>query len=103
KADDHVVICPVPHGGGGGSGKNILRIVAMIAVTVFAAWAGPALAGMYFAGSALAAGAITAGITIAGSMLVNALLPVKPVSNSAGDTMADNTTTYGIDGAKNVS
>lgn len=101
--DDNLVLCPVPQGGGG---KNILRLVAILAVAYFA----PEIAyGMYSAGggtmtaAAFAASgmgaAMTAGVVMAGSMLVNAMLPVpKPNGGSS-----DSTTSYGVDGAKNTS
>ncbi len=43
KAGDFIGICPIP--AGGKSGKNVLAIVAMIAVMVVAAQFGPALGG----------------------------------------------------------
>jgi predicted phage tail protein len=108
--EDDLVICPVPLGGGGG-GKSILRIVAMIAIAVYA----PGLLvefGPVGMGVTSAAGITTltaagtwamAGITIAGSMLVNALLPIKPAQKeqaTARDDLA-NSQSYGVDGAKN--
>jgi predicted phage tail protein len=105
KPDDHIVMCPVPEGGGGG--KNILRIVAMIAVTVIANYFAPGV-GSYLSSTfnmSLAAGTAIAqaGIMIAGSMLVNSLLPVKPVQPNMNNGMGDQTNTYGIDGPKNSS
>jgi len=114
--EDELVICPVPLGGGGGGGaKSILRVVAMIAIAVYA----PALAagmGEAFGATVIAGGVETialttlgsfavAGITIAGSMLVNALLPIKPAqkdtSASGGSDDLSNSASYGVDGAKN--
>lgn len=58
KPFDHVVFMPVFRGGGGG--KQIGMMIAMIAVVAFAAWAGPA-AGMALFGEAAVADAVAAG------------------------------------------
>jgi predicted phage tail protein len=104
---DNLVICPVPQGGGGG-GKSIVRLVAMIAVAVYAPYLVNAIAGDSFvaatAGTFAATPAgmmVTAGVTIAGSMLVNAMLPVSPIQGPSS-TFA-NSRSYGIDGPKNSS
>lgn len=95
---DCISVVPVARGGGGGRNKGILRIIAFIAL---AAVAGP-LAG--FIGNAMGGvgtiglGLIKAGIMVAGGLLINALLPIKPVMPQQGDT----STTYGIDGPKNT-
>lgn len=105
---DNLVICPIPTGGGGGDGKNVLAIVAMIAVSVFAPGVGLAIAGSLggsVAGISLAAGSVglsvlTAGVVMAGSLLVSALFaPAKPSESAAATEMPS----YGIDGAKNTS
>jgi predicted phage tail protein len=97
---DNVVICPVPAGGGGT--KQILAIVALIAVSVMTAGTGAAIAGaMGMTGTGLTIGGavIQAGITIAGSMLVNTIFaPPKPTT-----TASDTRSSYGVDGAKNTS
>lgn len=100
---DSVVVCPIPAGGGGG--KQILAIVAMIAVAIFAPYAAVALGNAMgvaagTVGALTTAGmALTVGVTMAGSMLVNSLLaPPKPTL-TAGDTSSS----YGADGAKNTS
>jgi hypothetical protein len=77
----------------GDDGKMVFRIVLMIAIAAFAAWAGPALAaGMGLSGGMLTAmGAVFAGaITVVGGMLVNALLP-PPAATAppAPDTALD--------------
>jgi len=76
-AGDSIVFAAVPHGDGdGGGGKDVVRVVAMLAVVVAAAltqqyWAVPML-GM----SAGTVGAIGMGIAAAGAgLLVNAILP----------------------------
>jgi predicted phage tail protein len=102
---DYMVICPVPTGGGGGSGKNVLRMIAMIAVVVVANIYMPGIGasmGGFWATSAGTA-ALVAGATMVGTMVVNALLPVKPAQSITADTMGDKSSSYGIDGAKNAS
>jgi hypothetical protein len=91
-ADDSVVICSMPMGGGGDN-KSVLRIVAMIAIAVAA---GPAAVGILGTGSAYL-GVAGLGITMAGGMLVNALLP--PPKRDAEQSSPS----YGIDGAKTTS
>lgn len=100
---DNLVICPVPVGGG--DGKSILRIVAMIAVVYFTAGMGEGAAwamgvGDGFTATALGS-ALQVGVTMAGSMLVNALLP--PSQSTANSQTSKTTSSYGIDGAKNTS
>lgn len=98
--DDNLVVCPIPQGGGGG-GKSILRIVAMIAVVVASIYTGGAVGAAY---GSMAGMAAQAGVMIAGTLLVNSLLPVKAASNSAvGRSDLSSSASYGVDGAKNVS
>jgi predicted phage tail protein len=104
---DNLVICPVPQGGGGG-GKSIIRLIAMIAVTVYAPYLANAIGGDSFVAATAGTFAatpvgmmVTAGVTIAGSMLVNAMLPVSPLQGQSS-TFA-NSRSYGIDGPKNSS
>jgi predicted phage tail protein len=75
---DSLVICPVPKGGGG-DGKSVIGMVAMLAVVVAAAWVSagalaPLLGTAFEAG---AMGAMIAGAVIGavGGMIVNALFP----------------------------
>jgi len=100
---DNLVLCPVPTGRGDSGGKNVLRMVAMIAVAVFAPYATTALLGINGAAAigGLGVSMVTAGITIAGGMLVNALLP--PPKPTAKSSQVGDSATYGIDGAKNTS
>lgn len=72
----------VQGGGGGGSGKQILTVVAMIALTVATMGATSALvAGGAFAAGSAGAIAFTAGMMIAGSMIINAVIG-QGVSNT---------------------
>ena len=71
-----VDVAALPQGGGK---SNPLQIVAMLAVAVFAPYAGYAIAGNVF-GAALATGSaayamVTAGSILVGAALVNALIP----------------------------
>lgn len=103
--EDHVVICPIPEGGGGG-GKGILRTLALIAVSV----ASGGLATTGFAGisglglTGFAATAATAAFIVGGTLLVNAILPpALPKGASVGTDAFETSKSYGIDGAKNTS
>ena len=77
--DDRIEIFIVPMGSGGDS-KSILRLVATIAVSIFAAWAAPAVQ-FWLGGSIAAAGigtataVIAAGLTLIGTLAINALIP----------------------------
>lgn len=73
----HVLVSVATRGGSGG-GKGILRLVAIIAIAVFAPYLvtfmAPTLAG---AGAALA----IAGVTLAGTLLINAVFPPPSIGN----------------------
>lgn len=78
RAGRTVTVAAVPRGGGGS--KNVIRIVAIIAIAVAAAAIAPQAAGLLL-GQGASAGALTvvgagvaAGITIAGTLAVNALI-----------------------------
>lgn len=86
--NDHVVSVPVLHGGE--NGKQIGRLVAMIALAAIA----PQFAGM-LALNGFATGLVTAGVMFVGGVLINALLPVpKPKLPTLGDDFA-NSQSYG--------
>ncbi len=95
-------------GGGGGGGKSPLKMIAMLAVVVVAAYAAPVLAGML--PGAMAAGPTLAGaagylttfgtvasaliggaITMVGNALINAVIP----TSSAADRSSDSSGSYG--------
>jgi predicted phage tail protein len=100
-AGDYVTVCPIP---AGDSAKNILRIVAMIALVIVAPQLGGFLQGtLALQGSALALGTAfwTGAVMVAGTVVINSLLPPpkpKVDPNSEGESP-----TYGIDGPKNTS
>lgn len=94
----NIALVRIPEGGGK-QGKSILRIVAMVALMVFAWWAAPyvvgAAAGM---GITMSASFASSMIMSVGGMVINALLPpVQPGANQKAESE-----TYGIDGAKNT-
>ena len=105
---------PVPRGGGGGGGKNIVRIVAMIALTVFTmGMATPFLLGaMGFSAATIAAGGmwvsfasamVTGVVMTVGMLAVNALVPIRqPNMNGLSSTAgtSDSPTLF-IEGARN--
>lgn len=77
---------------GGGDGKSILGLVAMIALAAFAPWAGGALAGLIgMGGNALVAGAIGSVILAGGGILINTLLAPKPAAAAADQLEASPT------------
>ena len=78
-----VTLRAVPAGGGGG--KGILRIVAMIAVLAAAVFFAPAMAAGLTAmlGTTVSAGVAGALITAVGGLIVNALIP-PPVPKQSG-------------------
>ncbi|MDD3757711.1 MAG: host specificity factor TipJ family phage tail protein [Advenella sp.] len=80
---------------GGDSGK-VFRLVAMVALAVFAPYASGTLLGL----TGTAASLTTAGIMIAGSMLINALLP-PPKPAQLGNKERESSPTYGINGGRN--
>jgi hypothetical protein len=101
-----LAICAVPQGQGGG--KDVLRIVAMIAILVIAVVTEnyeliPALKGMGFAAETIQVMSTmyVAAVMIAGSLLVNALLPMSTpdMNGAAGDF--SQSATYGWQAAGN--
>ncbi len=99
KAGDCVVTCPILQKGGGG--KNVLRVVALVAIAIAAPYAAGA---MGFTAGTAAFAAATAGFSIAGSLLVNAILPpVMPTQSFGGSEGSTTEASYGADGPKNVS
>lgn len=81
---DLVVFLSRPFGGNSGGGNKmtqVLGIVALIALTALAAWAGPLIAGsvLGLSGTALTVGGglITAAIGLGGSLLISTLMKVS--------------------------
>lgn len=75
----HCTVMPA----GGGSGRKLLRTIALVALTVFTAGvaSGAYLAGVSVAG--LSGAALAAGISILGTLAINALIP-PPVPHLGG-------------------
>ncbi len=112
KENDFLAIVPVPAGGGGG-GKNVIKLVAMVALAV----AAPALAGAFMGATAgmvgvaglyggmsgaLIYGGLQAAIIIGGGMLVNALLPVSTPSVKTTTALNEVSPTYAYSGGSNA-
>lgn len=73
-ANDNVRFVSFPRGGRGGTGKQVLGLVALIAVTAFAAPLGGAIASTLFPGAASWVGtAIGAGVGLGGDFKINIL------------------------------
>lgn len=85
----------IPQGGGGG-GTNPLRMVLMIAVMVYAPYLATEMLGIEGAAILGATGvqAVTAGIAMAGMALVDAIVPVKPLSTEQQQALAAPSPTY---------
>lgn len=112
KAGHIITVNVAPHGGGGGGGKNPLKTIASIAISIAAGpIAGAILGPGIIASSALGATLITAGLKFAisavGGLLINAIAPpAKPRLPSFQDTRgagstAEQSQTYFIQGARN--
>lgn len=85
---------------GGGNGGKVLRVVAMVALTIVSAGYGAALGGaLGFTGSAAAAVGSSL-IMIGGSMIINALLP-PPKASMTGIKEKEQSPTYGINAGSN--
>lgn len=100
RENDYITVIPIPHGGGGDS-KGVLRMVAMIAVTVVAPYASAAMLNTTVAAMGVGGAALSAGIATVGGVLVNALLPPAVASTNSPSDQSESPT-YGIDGAKNT-
>ena len=110
KENDFLSIVPIPAGGGGG-GKNVIRVVAMIALAVVAPYAAGAImgatAGMVGAGvygglsGALIFGGLQAAVIVGGGMLVNSLLPTPSASIATSTALNDTSPTYAYSGGSN--
>lgn len=109
-AGDTVTIALRVHGGGG-NGKSILSLVAVIALTVVSGWAGAAAYGSGFGTAAATAGAfgtsalgaslVSAGVMMVGSLVINAVFapPKATVTGAAAQgANAGNTYSFGSQG-----
>ncbi|WP_020395356.1 host specificity factor TipJ family phage tail protein [Thiolinea disciformis] len=93
QAQDVVLFVVRPRGGGGGS--NPMRVLLMLAVLSFAAWA---VGAMSLTG--MMASVVKMGIVMAGSMLVNQLLPLPQPPDPA--KVPEPSPTYSLRGQSNT-
>lgn len=93
-ANDNVRFVSYPLGGQGNSAKQVIGLVALVAVSAFALWAGPAL----FGAGTLGAYATTAAIGMGGAMLVSSLTAPKAGATNAPDAKQDQIYTVGAQG-----
>lgn len=89
RAGDVVEFWSKPLGGGSGSGKSIIGLIAVIALAAFAPWAGGLLAGAMGLGS-VAASVFSGLIMIGGSLLISALTAPKAGGQSDPTTASYN-------------
>lgn len=95
---------PIPMGGG--SGKDVLRIVLTIAVIALAVWAGGVVAAAFFeagtTGFAVTTAVVAGVVTTVGTLAINALIPVQPPKmDSLSGTGSSESATLFISGARN--
>lgn len=96
-ANDNVRFVSRPLGGGGRAGtKQVLGMVALVAISAFAFWAGPAL----FTAGSFGAYATTAAIGLGGALLVNAL--TGPKAGATNDPSAKTDQIYSVQAQGNV-
>lgn len=100
RADDFVSKMPVV--AGGEDTKMIVRLVAIIVVSIYAPGWGTALATSIGSTSVAVAAAFTVAINVGAALVVNALLP-PPKQDFGSNDGERGSTTYGIDGPKNTS
>jgi hypothetical protein len=93
-ANDNVRFVSFPLGSGNGGVKQVLGLIALVAVSAFAIWAGPAL----FGAGTFGAFATTAAIGIGGSLLINALVAPKQGATNAPSTTQDQIYSVGAQG-----
>lgn len=77
----------VPAGGGSGNGKQIVGLLASIALAIAAPFAGAAIAGALGFTSALAANVAAAAFLVGGSLLLNAFFTPKIESPKEGESV----------------
>jgi predicted phage tail protein len=118
-ASVRVHVVPMGGGGGGGGGKSPIRLVAMLAVMVVAAYLAPyamgALAQGWFAATgvlvsptafAIGSGIIGGAITMIGNAIVNAIIPASSAANRDTGSISSygssvSTPTYAVTGVRN--
>lgn len=102
KENDFLAVVPIPAGGGGG-GKNIIKLVAMVALSIAAPHLGYALSSSIGFGLSQTAYYIATGaIMIGGGLLINALLPTATPSISTSTALNEVSPTYAYSGGSNA-
>jgi hypothetical protein len=86
KPGDCIAFVSRPLGDRDVRGKQIAGLVALIALSAFALWAGPALAG-FLSLPAFAGNLFTAGMVIGGSLLINALVTPRAGGQAQQETV----------------
>lgn len=96
---DHVVIVPVPKGGGGSNPLQIIAMIAVVVISIYAPYLAPAAWGV---GAGTVGGALlSAGIMMAGSLLVNAIIPAAKPNLGLSQQGEQASPTYGINAQGN--
>lgn len=99
--NDRVIIKAVPMGGGEGE-KNPFVLIAGIALSFFAPWAGGQLASaMGFSATGLVASTLTVGIGLLGSLAISALVPTPSLNNGTLSPVNNPSPSYSISGVRN--
>lgn len=99
-ANDNVRFVSYPRGGQGSTGKQVIGLVALVAVAAFAGPAAGLVSGALFGGSAVATAGLTAAFGLGGALLVNALTAPKPGGTNAPGSKQDQI--YSIQAQGNV-
>jgi len=100
---DTLAIVAVPKGGGGSNPLQIIAMIAVVVISIYAPYMAPAAWGAVGAtGGLTATGAlISAGVMMAGSLLVNAILPPPKPNLGLGQQGSQASPTYGINAQGN--
>lgn len=103
KENDSLAIVPIPAGGGGG-GKNIIKLVAMVALAIAVPIAAPAIGGALGVTGTIGLGILKGAMIIGGGLLINALLPSDMGSASVNTNTSLNevSPTYAYSGGSNA-
>lgn len=80
----------------GGRGSNVLRIVLMVAVAVFAQWAAPYIGSALGVSGSVGIGIIQGAIGLIGSALINAILPPQAAASTGVGNSKAASPTYNL-------